>query len=121
MPPASYAPMSVPAPPDRDSRVQVAWPGLGYWARATVVIVLVVGVLLQLRRAADVFVLVLMALVLAVGLDPAVRFLERRGLSRGLATAIIFVSSTIAFAVFLWFGSPSSSTRCARSLGTCPV
>ena len=84
--------MSAPAPPDREPRAQVAWPGLGYWARTTIVIVLVVGVLLQLRRAADVFVLVLMALVLAVGLDPAVRFLERRGMGRGLATAVIFVS-----------------------------
>jgi predicted PurR-regulated permease PerM len=98
--------MSAPDPPDREPRAQVAWPGLGYWARTTIVIVLVVGVLLQLRRAADVFVLVLMALVLAVGLDPAVRFLERRGMGRGLATAVIFVSSTVAFGVFLWFAIP---------------
>lgn len=94
-----------PDPRDRD-RVAVTWPGLGYWARVTVVIALVLGLMLELRRAADVLVLALAAAILAVGLDPAVRFLERRGLRRGFAVMTIFVGSILVFAAFLTFAIP---------------
>ena len=92
--------------PDPEPRLRVAWPGLGYWVRVTLVVLIVIGVSLQLRRAADVFVLVLFAAVLAVGLDPAVRALERRGLRRGQATAVIFLAAITAFGVFMWFAIP---------------
>jgi predicted PurR-regulated permease PerM len=95
---------------DRDDsgaeRPQFAWPGLGYWAKVTLVIALVLLTLAQLRKAADVLALVALAAVLAVGLDPAVRFLERRGLSRGLAVLAISLASTIGFAVFLILAIP---------------
>ena len=105
--------------PDDPPRSEIAWPGLWYWAKVTVVVLVVVGIALQLRRAADVFVLVLAAAIFAVGLDPAVRFLERLGLRRGLATAAIFVGATIAFGLFLWFAIPefvSQAKEFARNL-----
>jgi predicted PurR-regulated permease PerM len=97
----------VRAEPDPEpERLKVAWPGLGYWARVTLMIALVLLALQQLRKASDVLALVLLAAVLAVGLDPAVQFLERRGLRRGVAVAVIFLSSLIGFGVFLWFAIP---------------
>lgn len=102
------APMPAPDAPEptEPERLQVAWPGLGYWARVTVVVAVVLLILTQLRKASDVLALVVLAAVLAVGLDPAVRFLERRGLRRGLGVLVIFLSATIAFGVFLAFAIP---------------
>jgi predicted PurR-regulated permease PerM len=100
----------VDADPDQEprepERIAVTWPGLGYWARVTVVVALVLGLMLELRKAADVLVLALAAAVLAVGLDPAVRFLERRGMRRGFAVMAIFVGSILVFAGFLTFAIP---------------
>ncbi len=95
-----------PVEPAEPARLQVAWPGLAYWAKVTVVVAVVLLVLTQLRKASDVLALVVLAAVLAVGLDPAVRFLERRGLRRGLAVAVIFLTALIGFSVFLWFAIP---------------
>jgi predicted PurR-regulated permease PerM len=100
--PDDHAPIEPAAP----ERLQVAWPNLAYWAKVTVVVAVVLLILTQLRKASDVLALVLLAAVLAVGLDPAVRFLERRGLRRGLAVAVIFLTALIGFGVFMWFAIP---------------
>lgn len=52
-----------------------------------------------LESASQIFVLILIALFLATGLNPAVEALRRRNLSRNRAVAIIF-SSVILFVVF---------------------
>jgi predicted PurR-regulated permease PerM len=101
--PDSPEPRPQPSTPER---LQVAWPGLGYWARVTVVVAVVLLILTQLRKASDVLALVVLAAVLAVGLDPAVRFLERRGLRRGIAVLVIFMTALIGFGAFLWFAIP---------------
>jgi predicted PurR-regulated permease PerM len=94
-----------PDPSELD-RARIAWPPMTYWVRVTIVVALVLLVVSQLRKASDVLVLALAALVLAVGLDPAVRFLERRGLRRGLAVLLIFLSGAVGLGVFLWFAIP---------------
>ena len=53
-----------------------------------------------LERGQEAFLLVLLALFLAAGLDPAVQRVQRLGLSRGPAVAIVFVT-TILFLVAL--------------------
>jgi predicted PurR-regulated permease PerM len=50
----------------------------------------------------NIVILVLMSLVLAIGLDPAVRWIERRGRSRGRGVTIIFLG---ALAVVILFAS----------------
>jgi len=49
-------------------------------------------------RLTDVITLVVVALFLALGLEPVVRFLQRRGLRRGVAVAVVFLG-VIAAAV----------------------
>jgi len=44
-----------------------------------------------LGRLTDVITLVVVALFLALGLEPVVRFLQRRGLRRGIAVALVFL------------------------------
>ena len=73
--------------------------GDGPSTRAVVRIVLTVaGVLVVLYAAylvRSILVLVLIAGFLAVGLDPAVRRLERLGMRRGFAVAVIFFSAVL--------------------------
>ena len=55
-----------------------------------------------LASASQIFVLILIALFLATGLNPAVEALRKRGLSRNSAVAVIF-SSVIMFVIFFAF------------------
>jgi len=93
---------SVPAEPaqpaNESSAVGVVsdrWPPIAYWAKVSVVVLMVVlgfGLLWLLRSVA----LVMGAsLVLAIGLQPSIRWLEDRGLRRGWALAAILFSGLL--------------------------
>ena len=58
-------------------------------------------VLYALYRVRAILLLVFVAAFLAVGLDPAVRWLEAKGLRRGLAVAIIFGATVLTFLGFV--------------------
>jgi predicted PurR-regulated permease PerM len=75
---------------------------MSYWVRWTLTIAAVATVLAALSSVANIVILVMMAAVLAIGLDPAVRVFERRGVSRGRAVTLIFLG---ALAVVVLFAS----------------
>jgi len=75
---------------------------MSYWARWTLTVAAVSAVLAALWSVLNIMVLVVMAAVLAIGLDPAVRAMERRGQSRGRAVTLIFLG---ALAVVILFAS----------------
>ena len=54
-----------------------------------------------LASASQVFVLILVALFLAAGLNPAVEAIRRRGLSRGASVAIIFALVIVLVGIFV--------------------
>lgn len=67
------------------------------------IVLIVVGVLLLLYAAylvRSILVLVLIAAFLAIGLDPAVRRLERLGLNRGLSVSLIFLVAILFLVAF---------------------
>jgi predicted PurR-regulated permease PerM len=68
------------------------WPPLAYWMRVTLVVVLTLAVLAGARSVANILILVVVALVLAVGFDPLVQRLTARGLSRPAAVSILVLS-----------------------------
>jgi predicted PurR-regulated permease PerM len=74
------------------------WPPMSYWVRVTVTVVLTVYVLSAANSVLNILILVLIAAVLAIGLDPAVRRLVATGMRRGVAVALIF----LAFAAFVF-------------------
>jgi predicted PurR-regulated permease PerM len=76
----------------------VRLPPMGHYARATITVVLILAVLAAAWTVRNILLLVLIALVLAVGLDPAVRRLQRFKIARGWAVLIIFLA-TIGFIV----------------------
>ena len=87
--------------PERDTW-RGRWPPMSYWARWTLTVAAVSTVLAALWSVLNIMVLVLMAAVLAIGLDPAVRAMERRGESRGRAVTLIFLA---ALAIVILFAS----------------
>jgi predicted PurR-regulated permease PerM len=56
-------------------------------------------------------VLVIIAAVLAIGLDPAVRRIERRGKSRGRAVTLIFLAALAIAIAFAWLVIPPLVTQ----------
>jgi predicted PurR-regulated permease PerM len=66
---------------------------------AAVIVVIALALLLVVLR--HVVVLVLASLVLAIGLQPAVRLLTDRGVRRGAAVAVLFVVGLVLMGAFL--------------------
>ena len=73
---------------------------MGHYARATLTVVLVLALLAAAWRVRNILLLVVIALVLAVGLDPAVRRLQRLKVPRGWAVLIIFLATIGFLALF---------------------
>ncbi|CAB4641779.1 unannotated protein [freshwater metagenome] len=69
---------------------------------ATLGVLTAVILLRALESVSQIFVLILVSLFLATGLNPAVEALRKRNLSRGSAVSVIF-SSVILFVVFFAF------------------
>ena len=68
--------------------------------------VIAITLLRAFASASQVFVLIIISLLFAMGLNPAVLFIERRGLSRAKAVAAT-VSLVIGFVgVFIWIAAP---------------
>src|ERR1700748_93915 len=95
-----------PAPGGGGSGVR---PGLmfrwGVYVSLGVLAVLVAPAAVYTTRAA--LVRVLIALFIAVSLDPAVRALTRRGMRRGLAVLVIFLITAGLVTVFLYSVIPA--------------
>jgi predicted PurR-regulated permease PerM len=79
---------------------QRRWPPAAYLVRATAAIALTLLTISAARSAADILVLVLIAGVLAIGMDPIVEALRRRGLGRGGAVALVALGVTLVLGLF---------------------
>ena len=88
--------------PDHD------FPPMAYWARATLTVAAILLVLLAAWTVRSILLLVLVATVLAVGLDPQVKWLQRRRISRPWAVTIIGVLSVGFLALFAWLVIPQA-------------
>jgi predicted PurR-regulated permease PerM len=61
---------------------------------------------LALANLTTVLIYIALAVFAALGLDPAVRMLERRGLSRGLSVLFVILGLVVVFALLLWIIVP---------------
>lgn len=71
------------------------WPPISYWSRAAAAVVVVVMAVLALAALRNVLLVVVAAFVIALGLQPALTGMERRGLRRGSAMAVIVLGGLI--------------------------
>ncbi len=100
--PAAPPPLATIAPGTvSDSAWEDRWPPTSYWVKTTAAVVVTIAVLYAANAVRSIFVLVLIAAVIAVGLEPAVDFLmERMHVRRGAAVAIIFLVALAVVGVF---------------------
>jgi predicted PurR-regulated permease PerM len=82
------------------------FPPMGYWARATLTVAGILVVLFAAWTVRTILLLVLVSTVLAVGLDPQVRWLQRHRVRRPWAVTIIVVLSVGFLALFAWLVIP---------------
>lgn len=79
---------------------------MSYWVRWLLTLAAVATILAAVWSVFNIVVLVLLAAVLAIGLDPAVRRIERLGRSRGRAVALIFLAAIGIVVLFMWLVIP---------------
>src|SRR5262245_13226073 len=87
------------------------FPAMAYWARATLTVAGALVLLLAAWMVRNVLLLVLVAAVFAVGLDPQVRWLQRRRLSRGWAVTVILLLSVGLLVLFAWLVIPAAARQ----------
>ena len=88
---------AAPAPPPRPASRPVL-PPLSYWATVTAVVIAVVAFALLLYSLRSVATSVFLGLFLAIAAEPTIVWLERRGLSRGWAIAVLALSTLVVLA-----------------------
>ena len=96
------------------------WPPVTYWIKVTAAVLLVIGAARVVLAVGDILVLVLVSLVLAFGFQPAVTWLERRGLSRGLAVTVGILLGGVVIGVFLALVLPDVIRQLADLIRTAP-
>ena len=82
------------------------WPPVTYWMKVTVGILLVLGLARVLLAIGDILVLVMVSLVLAFGFQPALAWMERRGLRRGTSVALGLLGGFTLLGLFFWLVLP---------------
>jgi predicted PurR-regulated permease PerM len=90
---------------------------MAYWARVTLTVAGALVLLLAAWRVRNILLLVLVAAVLAVGLDPQVRWLQRRRLARGWAVTVILLLGVGLLMLFGWLVIPAA-VRQTQELAT---
>ncbi len=74
----------------------------------------------SLASASQIFVLIIIALFLAAGLNPAVEYLRKKGLSRPTAVAIIFTAVLIFVGLFAWLVIPPAISQGSHLIKNAP-
>ena len=83
--------------------------------------VVALTVLRSLAAASQIFVLIIIALFFAMGLNPAVEALRRRGLTRTNSVALIFACVTIFTGLFAWLVIPPVVSQGAYLINHAPA
>jgi predicted PurR-regulated permease PerM len=95
------APAPAPPPPAARGRPLIAHSPfyIGFFGALGVLVALALKSVLA--AASSVVLLVVVSLFLAVGLDPAVQFMTRKGMRRGLAVTLVFAALLAALTLFV--------------------
>lgn len=63
------------------------WPPVSYWLRIAAGVIVLFALARMVASLRQVLILILVSMILAIGFQPSIAWLERRGLKRGLAVA----------------------------------
>lgn len=104
--PAAQAVAVAVAPPAREP-LAVAWPPITYWMKVAAGVLVVLFLANMIIAIRQVLILILVSLILAIGLQPGVNWLVRKGMRRGSAVAAIFVVAALVILGFLAMITPT--------------
>ena len=79
-------------------RTRPRLPPLSYWARVTAVVIAVIAFALLLYSVRSVALSVFLGLFLAIAAEPAISWLQRRGLGRGWAVTVLAIGVLLVLA-----------------------
>jgi predicted PurR-regulated permease PerM len=74
-----------------------AWPPYSYWARVGLTFVALAAGVALLWSLRGILLVLIASLVLAIGLQPSIRWFERRGLKRSLGLAAVLIGGLLVF------------------------
>jgi len=83
-------------------------------------VLLAIGLVLLAGKLQTIIVLVLLSLVIALGLNPAVEFLHRRGLRRGLSVLVVILALLIILGLAGWAIVPVASVQINQLIALAP-
>src|SRR3954466_12137107 len=95
------APEHTPPSPTPGGSWVDRWPPVSYWMKVGAGLLVVFVAARGGAAVANVILLVLASLVLALGLQPAISWMERRGTRRGWAVALISIAAIVLIGGFL--------------------
>lgn len=96
--------------PEKKYYLEVSWHTL--WR-----VFIFIGLAVLMFLARDALGAFLVAIVLSLGIDPAVGFLERRGIGRLFGTVILFLGTALVFAGVIYLATPIIITEAVGFLG----
>lgn len=83
------------------------WPPATYWMRVTAAVIVVIALAQMVVALKQILILILVSLILAIGLQPGVNWLVRKGIRRGGAVALIFFTAAFVVLGFLALITPA--------------
>jgi len=98
----------------------IAWPPVTYWARTALAVVAIVVMLRTISILKNVLLVILASFVFAIGLQPAVRRLERRGWPRGAGVLAILAGFLIPTLALLALLTPMIGTQATTFIADIP-
>ena len=113
---ATTTPAATPDP----TPVPTGWPAMTYWARLTLTVVGVLFGCYIAYRLRAVAVSVAFALFLAVGLEPAIAAMERRGIRRGFAVLLLLLGLLAVVAGSLLLAIPPAVRQFSELVSQIP-
>ncbi|MGH2692576.1 MAG: AI-2E family transporter [Actinomycetota bacterium] len=93
---------------------------MSYWMKVTAGVLLVIGLAQVLVAIGDIVVLLLVSIVLAFGFQPALGWMGRRGLRRGLSVTLGLVGGAALFGLFFWLVLPDVVAEIAALVDKAP-
>jgi predicted PurR-regulated permease PerM len=97
------------------------WPPASYIVRATAAVALTLLTISAARSASGILVMVVIAAVLAIGMDPWAARLQRRGLARGTAVAAVILSVVAVSVLFALLILPPLARQIAQLADDVPA
>ncbi len=103
-----------------DGPITGRWPPVTYWMKAAAGVLVVLGAAWLLLAIEHILVLLLVSLVLSIGLQPAVTWLERRRFSRVWAVTTILLVGLVVVGAFLALVLPDVIRSISGLVGAAP-